>query len=147
MRKWGPSTQFFQAVEVSLRVWAPSHPDRSSTQPKVSFSCAKLEQHEGTHTLPNNTHTPKLLVEFGANLPHQRLIVKIFCLISVSHSLREQKQQRGRNLLPLEPVVSTSFIIYPKRRAGFVLAAVSFWKSPDFQVSWSLLVESPSVFV
>lgn len=83
------------------------------------------------------THAPKLLFEFGANLPHQRLsIVKIFCLISVSHSMREQKQQRGRNFLPLKPVVSTSFIIYPKQRVGFAPDSLSFWKSPDSQVSW-----------
>lgn len=81
------------------------------------------------------THTPKPLLEFGANLPHQRLsIVKIFCLISVSPSMREQKQQRGRNVPP-EPVVSTSFIIYPKHRVGFVPGSLSFWKSPDSQGS------------
>lgn len=112
------------------------------------------------HTLPRQpndeariltTHTPKPLLEFGANLPHQHLsLVKIFCLISVSHSTREQKQQRGRNLLPLEPVVSTSFIISPQQRVGCVPDSLSLWRSPDSQVSWrplSLLVKSPLVFV
>lgn len=87
------------------------------------------------------THTPKLLFAFGANLPHQRLsIVKVFCLICVSHSTREQKQQRGRNLLPLKPVVSTRFVIYPKQRVGSLPGKVqiprSLGESPG-QISFS----------
>lgn len=137
-------TEFCQAIEaVTGRLASIPHGHQLHTTlcPKsllVVRSWSRMNLH--THTLleaarwrrQSRQHTPhrnnKPLFEFGANLPHQRLsTVKIFCLISVSPSMREQKQ-RGRLFLLVKPVISMSFIIYPKQRVGFVLDSASCWK-------------------